>query len=497
MRMLWSVCLLCTAASVVANDNAVEIFSWSLTPGRVAAGTTTAVTVTGSNFPVGQASVALSVLQAENIRFSDVVVRDSNTLNATLSVPASAPRNTYYLRVDTQPGVAGSAVAATDYAKALTVADSDPAADLVDIGPGLGIPGADGRSAGLLVDDLNQDGLDDVLFITHSPGPEVLLLGTGGALVPQPVMFAADRHECDSADVNGDGLIDLYCSVGSGKGTGAGANNLWLQQKHGGYMDVAPVWGVTDLLGRGREVAFLHANNDAWPDLYVSNWGPRPDGKASVNQLFINDAGKSYRPAPEFGVDGDMPATCAVAVDFNGDGLDDLVVCGRGHLRMFANRSGKRFVEVSAAYGLKRFVVDVDFADIDNDGDLDIAFATPTRFEIHRLRHPTGKTPFNDGVAFSAKVENGRSVAFGDVNGDGLPDAYFVQKGCRTKLEGNLPDVLARNTGESFATMSAPDITRGCGDAVAAFDHDGDGKDGFVVGNGRGRSGPLQYLVLP
>ncbi len=469
-----------------------RVWPWALSPGRVKAGTVSKVTISGDDFRVSGVAPTISAQGASAITFSDVRVVDARTITATMSVPASVANNNYRLWIKTPGGGPGDASGSTQSCACLTVAAADPAADLVDMASSLGLPGADGGSAGLLVDDLNDDGFEDILFMRHEPTPELLFLGNGHTLTRTAVMSLADRHECDSADVNNDGRTDLYCAVGAWKGSGEGRNNLWIQRADGSYVDEAANWGVTDPYGRGRDVAFLHANKDALPDLFVSNWGPRTDNHVSANRLFLNSKGQSFSPAPEYGVDGELPSLCALSADFDNDGDDDLLVCGIDHVRMYANQNGAGFLDVSAANGFTQVMQDASFADIDGDGDLDIAFATSTSFEIHRLNKG-----IDDGVVFSRKVQSGKSVAFGDINGDGKPDAYFVQRGCRTDSEQNLPDIVAVNAGATFSVLNPPEMSRGCGDAVSPFDLEGDGTDGFLVGNGRDRPGPLQYLVLP
>lgn len=469
-----------------------RVWPWSLSPGRVKAGSVSKVTISGDDFRVSGVAPTISAQGASAITFSDVRVVDAQTITATMSVPSAVANNNYRLWIKTPGSGPGDASGSTQSCACLTVAAADPAADLVDMASSLGLPGADGGSAGLLVDDLNDDGFEDILFMRHEPTPELLFLGNGRTLTRTPVMSLADRHECDSADVNNDGRTDLYCSVGAWKGSGQGPNNLWIQQADGRYVDEAAKWGVVDPYGRGRDVAFLHANKDALPDLFVSNWGPRTDNHVSANRLLLNNKGQSYSPAPEYGVDGELPSLCALSADFDNDGDDDLIVCGTDRVHMYANQNGAGFLDVAAANGFTQVMQDARFADIDGDGDLDIAFATATRFEIHRLNKGV-----DDGVVFSQNVQSGKSVAFGDINGDGKPDAYFVQRGCRSDSEQNLPDILAVNEGASFTVLHPPEMPRGCGDAVSAFDLEGDGTDGFLVGNGRERQGPLQYLVLP
>jgi|GEM_PF-2311471 len=474
-----------------------QVWPWSLSPGKVQAGTVTPVTISGDDFRVDGALPIIWVAGSNTVTFSNVAVPNAHTITATMSIPASVAANQYQIWVKTPGGGPGPEGGSTQFCMGtcLTVANPDLPADLVDIAASIGIPSADTTSYGILVDDLNQDGFDDFLFIRHAATKELLFLGDGQSVTLTPVMQLEDRHECDSADVNNDGRTDVYCSIGAGKGEdeGVGLNDLWLQQADGTYIDEAAAWGVTDPYGRGREVVFLYANNDGLPDLFVSNWGPRTDGHSTANHLFLNSGGTSFSAAPDFGVDAELPSFCARSADFDNDGDDDLIVCGGdGHVRMYANQAGAGFVDVAAAMGFTKQFLGVDFADIDGDGDLDIAFATGTSFEIHRLEQGV-----DAGVVFFQSVQSGKSVAFGDINGDGRPDAYFVQRGCRTELEQNLPDILAVNQGAAFTILNPPATARGCGDAVAAFDVDGDGTDGFLVGNGRGRPGPLQYLVLP
>ncbi len=468
------------------------LWPWSLSPGQVQDDTVVPITLRGYDFPVGGSTPSLKVYGAPTVSFAHITVVDAATITADMTVPAGVAHKSYQIELKFPGGGPGNGAGLTRTRRVLTVANPEPAADLVNIAAAAGFHSADSDSAGLHTADMNDDGFQDVLFITHNPTEEALYLGDGSTVTPLPVMFATDRHNCDSADVNGDGRTDIYCSVGSDKGSGSGDNGLFLQQPNGEYVDAAAAWGVTDPYGRGREVAFLHADNDGLPDLFVSNAAPRDDEFLSENRLFLNVANTAYAPAPGFGVDGELSSLCAMAVDFDDDGDDDLVVCGPDHLRMYANQAGAGFIDVSAALGLNFLFRDVDFADIDGDGDLDLAGARADRFVIYRLE---------DGAyvetLYTQLADHPWSVAFGDLDADTEPDVFFVQRGCRTEVEGNLPDFAARNDSAAFTALSVPPMSRGCGDAIVAFDHDGDGRDGFLVGNGRGRIGPLQYFILP
>ncbi|MFT4518137.1 MAG: Tol biopolymer transport system component [Halioglobus sp.] len=470
------------------------IWEWSLAPGTVAPGSVTPVTLSGYGFVVGGPLPVITVSAVPGITFTDVVVVDAGTITAVMTVPASAASDTYSLQMETPGNRADMLFGRARLCPCLTVVDPLPPGDLNDIGAEVGISGPDGPTTNVSVDDFNGDSFADILFLRHG-ATSIQLLGDGAVGV-EPVeimpLAQADRHECDSADVNNDGLIDIYCSVGASVGEGMGNNSLWLGQPDGGYTDVAQAWGVTDPYGRGRYVTFLHANYDGLPDLFVTNLFPRSDEHVSENHLFINDGGTGFIPAPEFGVDGPIGSRCAVTTDFDNDGDDDLVVCGSDRVRMYSNEGGTGFVDVALANGFGQLFFGAAFADIDDDGDVDVAFSTATQFAIHRMQNGV-----DAGQVFSDTATNGHNVAFGEINGDGIPDAYFVQRGCRTEAEGNLPDIVAVSKGAGWVVKHPPALNRGCGDAVVAFDHDGDGVDGFVVGNGRGRDGPLQYIVAP
>jgi hypothetical protein len=93
---------------------------------------------------------------------------------------------------------------------------------------------------------------------------------------------------------------------------------------------VGTKWGLGDPCGRGRHVAFLYANSDAYPDLFVGNEVPRDvpdrcDDPASglpneESKLFINMKGTGFHYAPRFFRFGSGPGQrCAEVLDYDGD----------------------------------------------------------------------------------------------------------------------------------------------------------------------------------
>ncbi len=148
--------------------------------------------------------------------------------------------------------------------------------------------------------------------------------------MPQSAFSARtrDSHNCDWGDVNRDGRADIYCSVGGGRGYKRKPNELWMQPD-GSFEDRAGVYRVRDLNGRGRDVAFLDADDDGWLDLFVANGFPRHDGHKSKNRLFINEGGERFSNGREFGVNRQVGGDQVEVADYDRHGLTDLLAAGR------------------------------------------------------------------------------------------------------------------------------------------------------------------------
>ena len=248
-----------------------------------------------------------------------------------------------------------------------------------------------------------------------------------------PYMLSRQGPPLAVADVNGDGLDDVF--VGGGAGV---AGKLFLQSKDGTF--------VEDTQGEPWEAdksfddwgaLFFDANGDGLPDLYVASGGYHltPSSPQLQDRLYINKGnGKFVRDARA--LPAMFTSTGVVrAADFNGDGKLDLFVGGRLTPRQwpFPTRSyvlrndGDHFTDVTEEVAPELvkpggMITDAQWVDFDGDKRPDLVTAgewMPIRFyhnDGKQLRDVTASThlPPMKGWWFS--------LAVGDFDGDGHPD---------------------------------------------------------------------------
>ena len=360
---------------------------------------------------------------------------------------------------------------------------------------------------GAVPTDFNRDGRQDVWVGRHGDGA-ALWRNQGQGHFTRVARTAwpsdgprghIDRHDCAWSDVDRNGLPDAYCATGRMPANlvkHGRDNELWLQVRRGRFREVGTRWGVGDLCGRGRDVEFLDVNGDRFPDLFLGNQVPRPDPDDPCNapgnrlpnegsKIFINRHGDGFRYSPRAGhFAAGVGNRCAVSLDYNRDGWDDLLACRSRDepLHLYRNQRG-RLVDVTSRHGLGALVHDAVVADLDRDGDVDIVTASADGFAYHPFRGGI----FRQRVMLGTLADGaGGSVAVGDVDGDGDNDVYGL--GWRLKRD-NPDDVLLVNQQMTFTPLAVPPAT-GSGDEVVALKPRPDGKTMFLVLNGHlfGRS---------
>lgn len=183
--------------------------------------------------------------------------------------------------------------------------------------------------------------------------------------------------------------------------------------------------------------AWLDYDADGELDLFLTN------GKGSANALFENDGDGGFtNVAADAGVDDTMGHAGAVAGDIDNDGFPDLFLTGEGHCNtgqtptvLYHNNGDGTFTDIAAEAGVQASepAWSAAFADIDNDGDLDL-FVTGTGNICTGERNPN-RLYRNDGeaggdltfteIGADAGVNTDLAAcaaAFADFNDDGWQD---------------------------------------------------------------------------
>lgn len=307
-------------------------------------------------------------------------------------------------------------------------------------------------------------------------------------------------------DYDQDGYMDIYTCSGtwvegfskSEKPDKLPENHLYHNMQNGTFEDVTEKAGVGGpWYSMGLTVGDF--NNDGYPDIFVSNYGP--------NVLYKNNGDGTFTDATKDAMvgGGKECSVGAVWLDFDNDGLLDLYLGNYlsfdpeykyyyapdgfpGPLAydsqpdiLYRNKGDGTFEDVTKKMG----IVDIDgramgvgAADYDDDGFVDIYVAND--HTVNYLWHNNEGKGFTDrgtmsGTGFSQAGEAtvSMSVDFADYNGDGLLD-IFISDDNYCSLYENIGNGLFSDQSYSSGISVASGQFVGWSSSFLDYDNDGD-----------------------
>ncbi len=344
------------------------------------------------------------------------------------------------------------------------------------------LPGPHARTQVVLADDFDGDGDTDVFLGTRfSSDPSRLLLndGSGSFTVAPATQFPPAPIGVDEAslvDFDGDGDRDVLCGDED-----ATSPALYRNDGSGTFVVVRPLAG--DEFGRARHYLVADFDADGDRDLFVARAGGLSD------RLLLADGGGGYVDATETLAFPRLDGTVfrLDAADFDLDGDVDLAVLN-GTLTILANEGFGDLSDVSTLVlppGNFDEIGDVAAGDFDGDGDPDLALVRArSRQNLLLLNDGTGR--FVDASSRLPQVlDDSRSIAAGDVDGDGDLDLVIGNGDLGTGYL-SAKDCLLLNDGTgrfARAGLTAyPTIDRTT-NRVELADLDGDGDLDVILGD--------------
>jgi hypothetical protein len=288
------------------------------------------------------------------------------------------------------------------------------------------------NGGGVAVGDVNNDGLSDILFSGNMVQSRLYL--NQGNFVFKDATDSSSFHDRPRwktgvvmADVNGDGLLDIYLCY-SGPGTDeARSNQLFINQgvKNGmpTFAEKAAEYGLDAPGTYSTTASFFDMDNDGDLDMFLVNhadmfFNPffNTDKLRAKrhpkfgNRLYRNDEGKFTDVSEEAHISGSgLNFGLSVSTsDINKDGWTDIYVTNDYDERdfLYLNNHDGTFTETldKSAGHISEFSMGSDIADYNNDNNADVIVLDMLPEDNHRQKLLKGADTYDK---YSTRVSHG------------------------------------------------------------------------------------------
>jgi hypothetical protein len=252
------------------------------------------------------------------------------------------------------------------------------------------------NGGGVSIGDINNDGLSDIYFTGNMVGSH-LYLNKGDfkfeEIAKDAGVFAEGLWNTGTtmADVNADGLLDIYVCRSAAQSPTKRKNLLFINNGDLTFSEKAADYGIDDN-GYSTQAAFFDYDKDGDLDLYVLNHSTQEyagfgqitaslkkrKNKAYSDKLYQNNNGKFIDVSGEAGLTSNVLGFgLGIAIsDLNNDGWSDMYISNDYNEQdyLYINNMDGTFSESLEQYinHTSLFSMGSDIADINNDGFTDI-----------------------------------------------------------------------------------------------------------------------------
>jgi hypothetical protein len=276
-------------------------------------------------------------------------------------------------------------------------------------------------------------------------------------------------------DANNDGALDL--AVGSRN------QPLRIYFNRNGVLETTASWRSTDSQPQLAMITWGDVDGDGDLDLAVSS-DRRPGQFGQTIRIHCNEQGQ-LTTQPCWASDADENTRAIAWGDVDGDGDLDLAASRFGAELIHFNYRAPLPETATWQAAASDVTLSVAWGDVDGDGDLDLAVGNGRLPSGRDQPQPNKLYLNNNGVLattpawVSPDSDITRSIAWGDVDGDGDLDLLAGNDGSPNKLYINEQGRLTRVANWPVAADSTYSVAWG--------DMDGDGDLDLAVGNFKGR----------
>ncbi|WP_373396873.1 VCBS repeat-containing protein [Algoriphagus halophilus] len=288
------------------------------------------------------------------------------------------------------------------------------------------------NGAGVALGDINNDGLIDI-FLAGNQTSNRLYLNQGN-LKFKDITDQAGLNSTgywttgvSMADVNGDGLLDLYICKSGPPGGDKRHNELFINNNNLTFSEKSEEYGIAEK-GLSQHAVFFDFDKDGDLDMYLLSNSARSIGIYDLrvgqreirdpeggNKLFRNDGDIFTDVSEEAGIFGsNIGYGLGVTVaDLNDDNWPDLYVSNDFFERdyLYLNNQDGTFSEVlpDLLPEISLGSMGADIADLDNDTRPDIFVTEMLPKELSRVKT---KTPFEEWDKFQSNIKAGYHQQF-------------------------------------------------------------------------------------